>query len=321
MSSLRWSLRRSTAVWFCLALGVAATCLADGSQVAWHSDFAAAQAEAEREQRPLLVHFSATWCQPCSKMNREVLKSADVKRLLDDRFIGVKVDADKHPELVKQFGIQMLPSDLVIDPHNGRVLAESQGATDLKAFLTFAGRAEHKFGDAKKVGLLAKQDKTEKIHEQKLTLEKDAPGAASTKNPLAIDLGNPQPLVGLDGFSPVALFKGRKWTRGSAEFTYDYQGVTYQMSSSQELAEFRKDPQTYAPRLLGCDPVVLWESDRVLPGRTQYGAFYDDELYLFTSAENRKRFKANPRKFIKTQHVLKIDQIDRTALLDESHLN
>ena len=50
---------------------------------------AADAALARGEHKPLLVHFSAIWCPPCSKLDREVLKSPDVKQLLGDRFIGV----------------------------------------------------------------------------------------------------------------------------------------------------------------------------------------------------------------------------------------
>lgn len=290
-----------------LVLGSSARA-ADG--VLWHTDFAKAQAEAEERHVPLLVHFYATWCLPCSKMEREVFKSADVKQLLSDRFVSVKIDSDQHPELLKRFGVELLPSDLFVDPLSGRVLIEKQGATlDAKDYLSLASRADAKFQVARKFHLAKQAPHT---FEQ--------PDAIAKLNELRVELGEPKPLVGLDGFSPVSLTKNRKWIRGSAEFTWDYQGVTYQLANRAELIEFRKAPASYAPRILGCDPVLLFQSDRAIPGRTQYGAFYDDELYLFTSAENRKTFKANPQKFMKTQHVLKIDHIDRTAMLDGSHL-
>jgi YHS domain-containing protein/thiol-disulfide isomerase/thioredoxin len=273
----------------------------------WRTDFAAAQAEAERDQKPLLVHFYATWCLPCSKMDRDVLKSAEVKKRLDEQFVCVKVDSDQHPDLVQRFGIQMLPSDVFIDPTNGRVLLESQGSRDLRGYLALMSQADGKF---QRAILASRSDPVAPV--------KTAPLQEERQPPLSIELGDPKPLVGLDGYSPVALTKHRKWVRGSANYAWDYQGITYHLASRQELLEFRADPERYAPRLLGCDPVILWETDRAVAGRMLYGAFYDDELYFFTSAENRRRFKANPQRFIKTQHVLKVDQIDRTALLDDA---
>jgi len=279
--------------------------IAAEATIVWQTDFARAEADAEKRQVPLLVHFYATWCLPCSKMDRDVLKSADVKQLLGERFIGVKVDSDQHPELVKRFGIQMLPSDVIVDPTNGRVLMEKQGALNLNDYLSMTSRAEAKFQHALKRQMTGRQ-----IPSDELAKLED----------IKIVLGEPQPLIGLDGFSPVSLTKSRKWIRGSAEYAWDFQGVTYQLATREELLAFRQNPADYAPRLLGCDPVTLWETDRAVPGRTLYGAFFDDELYLFTSAENRKRFKANPARFMKTQHVLRIEQIDRTATLEGSHL-
>jgi YHS domain-containing protein/thiol-disulfide isomerase/thioredoxin len=310
--------RRRLAVFsvFAIALGqsfwFARGTKAEEIEGTWRTDFAAAEAEAEREQKPLLVHFSATWCLPCSKMDRDVLKSKDVKQLLRDRVIGVKVDSDQHPDLVDRYNIKLLPSDVIIDPTNGRVLKESQGARDLKGYLALANQGVATFEKSLAAQLASKTNQP--------TPAKPTVSDNEVASALSIELGDPKSLIGVDGYSPVALTKHRKWIRGSADYAWDYQGVTYQFSSKAELQAFRANPEAYAPRLLGCDPVILWETDRAVAGRTQYGAFFDEQLYFFTNAENRRRFKANPERFIKTQHVLKVDQIDRTALLDDSAL-
>ena len=80
------------------------------------------------------------------------------------------------------------------------------------------------------------------------------------------------------------------------------------------MIEFRNNPEAYAPKLLGCDPVILWESDRAVAGDIRYGAFFDDELYLFKTEERRRQFKANPEKYIRLQHAVKVDQIERTVI-------
>ena len=64
------------------------------------------------------------------------------------------------------------------------------------------------------------------------------------------------------------------------------------------------------PRFLGCDPVVVWDSDRAIRGLTKFAAFYDDELYLFSTAENRDTFKAKPDTYIRTRIVLQPDEIE-----------
>ena len=82
------------------------------------------------------------------------------------------------------------------------------------------------------------------------------------------------------------------------------------MASAADRDAFDENPARYVPQLLGCDPVVIATEDRAVPGNTRYGAFYDDELYLFTSQANRTRFKANPDRYVRERVVLNVEQIE-----------
>lgn len=279
----------------------------------WKSDFKAALQEAESNKRPLLVHFYADWCMPCQKMERDVFSSSTVKDALGHKFVAVKVNSDHHQDLVQRYGIQTLPSDLIIDSINGRILTLNSGFQGTNEYLTLLNSAETKFN---------------KAHVIDLVVRKPAPIDNSATPAVGVKLDNAKsitkvgedetsdavPLVGLDGFSPVALTKNRQWNRGSATHSWDYKDMTYYFSSREEMVEFRNNPEAYAPKLLGCDPVILWESDRAVAGDIRYGAFFDDELYLFKTEERRRQFKANPEKYIRMQHAVKVDQIERTVI-------
>ena len=106
----------------------------------------------------------------------------------------------------------------------------------------------------------------------------------------------------------------KKWIKGKKEFSHTYQDVVFYLANAEELGKFQEDAGRFAPQLLGCDPVVLWNSDRAVLGNTQYGAYFDNELYLFDSAQSRKRFKENPLRYTRTRHVLRVDRIDVTRL-------
>ena len=257
----------------------------------WRTDFDAALREAEEKQLPLIMHFYADWCMPCQKMERTVFNAAPVRDMLTTRFVAVKLNSEKNQQLVRRYGFDILPTDMAIDPLSGRVLALHSGYLDQAGYVKLAQQIESNFRKAHPVNPIAQS-------EQANTAE----------------LGEPRPVVGLDGFSPVALVKSRKWIRGSASHAWEFRGVPYFLSSREELLEFRKSPESYAPKLLGCDPVILWETDRAIAGTTDFAAFYDDELYLFKSDERRKQFKANPLKFTRLQQAVKADQIERTAL-------
>ncbi len=284
----------------------------------WRSDFKAALLEAEQRRLPLLVHFYADWCMPCQRMERDVFTAPKVKEFLGTHFVAVKLNSDHHQDIVRRYGVETLPSDLVIDSLTGKVLVLHSDFLDTTRYLSLATQAEARF-----IQVHAADLKPENVKDSVPT---DGTGSSGTgdasSKPAAsvpakvgeVELGDPQPVVGLDGFSPVALAKHRKWTRGSARFAWDYKDVMYHFASRAELLEFRNDPEAFAPKLLGCDPVILWETDRAVAGDIQYGAFFDGELYLFKTDERRKQFKAQPDKFIRLQHALKIDQIERTAM-------
>lgn len=227
-----------------------------------------------------------------------------MKEQLGNHFIAVKVNSDHNQEIINIYGVQKLPSDVVVDSYTGRVIAMHSGPQDRNSYSAFAAQAEARFY---------------KTHVNELAIEKATRNGGVERSVSAVKtvepaLGEPKPVIGLDGFSPVALSKFRKWTRGSAEFAWDYKDVTYYFSSRDELVEFRNNPDVFAPKLLGCDPVILWESDKAVAGNIRFGAYFDNELFLFKTEERRAQFKANPEKYIRLQHALKADQIEHTVI-------
>lgn len=286
-----WKARLLWALLCALFLACAAPRIVTGAEGAgyWRTDFDAALREGEEKQLPLMLHFYADWCMPCQKMEQTVFNTSAVRDQLTTRFIPVKLNSEKNPHLVRRYGFEMLPTDMAVDPLTGRVLATHSGYMDQAAYLKLVHQSDAAF---------------QKAH------PKPAPPVVANNG----QLGEPQPVVGLEGYSPVAITKSRQWNRGSSQFSWDYKGVLYYMSSREELLEFRKSPETYAPKLLGCDPVILWESDRAVSGSPEFAAFFDGELYLFRSEDRRKQFKANPTKFTRLQQALKVDQVERTAM-------
>ncbi|MCX7410156.1 MAG: thioredoxin family protein [Planctomycetales bacterium] len=304
--------------WVALVAMASQTVVGAEPSPVWRSNFKAALLEAEQRRLPLLVHFYADWCMPCQRMERDVFTSPKLKEFLGTHFVAVKLDSDHHQDIVRRYGVETLPSDLVIDSLTGKVLVLHSDFLDTTRYLTLATQAEARFIQVHAADLKPETEKdsaaTDGTGSSGTGAASSTPAASLTTKAGEVELGDPQPVVGLDGFSPVALAKHRKWTRGSARFAWDYKDVMYHFTSRAELLEFRNDPEAFAPKLLGCDPVILWETDRAVAGDIQYGAFFDGELYLFKTDERRKQFKAQPDKFIRLQHALKIDQIERTAM-------
>jgi|GEM_PF-5427235 len=108
----------------------------------WWQDYARARAQAKAVNRPILLHFHATWCGPCQHMERSVLNSSDVLKEIHTSCVAVKIDSDRYPELIGQFGVDALPCDIFVGA-DGRILKVNQGvlsAEQYKALVSNAAR-------------------------------------------------------------------------------------------------------------------------------------------------------------------------------------
>jgi len=296
----------------------------------WKTDFAQAQEEARRANLPLVVHFHAPWCGPCRKMDRELLNSQELLQLLQGSFVAVKVNVEKDPATQQRFQVDSLPTDLIIGP-DGKLLfrSESYAIGDRQKYLarirqvrgTLPGEPNRPPAEPRKQLLVSsgrppgEKLVPEPVEPRKVPIEDDDP----TIRPAPID-SDPQEspvltsnVLALDGFCPVTLRNTRSWAPGDEQIVWQHEGFVYRFASIEARSEFKKQPARFAPRLLGCDPVVLAESDLAVRGSTRFGAFYDGGLYLFQSAESRAKFRKSPDKFSRLQHALSPDDVKRLA--------
>ncbi|MBW3543614.1 MAG: thioredoxin family protein [Planctomycetes bacterium] len=302
-----------------LCLGIHAARAAEPVEersVAWLTEFSKAQRESRRLNRPLLVHFYADWCTPCRRMERTVLENASVRERLASGFVAVKIDSDRHPELVRRFDVQSLPTDLIFSP-DGRLLSATQGVDEATVYLARLERVAPSASTRPLPDALMDEERSQQVpvvfegdHMPLPPADESGSTATPAQPPPAPPLARGEGRVGLEGFSPVSLWSWREWRKGDARFSVEHQGVTYLLASADEAEQFKNNPDRYVPRLLGCDPVVLFDTDRAVPGQTKYGAYYEGELYLFISEENRTRFKESPQRYTRTRHVLKLQGAD-----------
>ncbi len=81
-----------------------------------HVDEANFQTEVMNASEPVLVDFSAIWCQPCKMLDPVVKQLAGE---WDGKVKVVKIDADENPNLVMQFGVMGIPTLLFMK--NGEI--------------------------------------------------------------------------------------------------------------------------------------------------------------------------------------------------------
>ena len=82
-------------------------------------------------ERPVLIDFFATWCQPC-KVQSSVLNT--VKENVGEGARIIKVDVDQYPALAAQYGVRGVPTLAVFK--NGEMLWKESGVHDVNSLVS-----------------------------------------------------------------------------------------------------------------------------------------------------------------------------------------
>jgi thiol:disulfide interchange protein len=114
-----------------LGLYVGAAAPAAGP-VVWEKDYASALERSKKENKPLFVMMTATWCGPCKMLEEKTLPDPWVRHFMSD-FVMVKAYEDR--EVEKKYGLRGYPT-LVFVGRDGRVAHQFAGYV---ATLQFAG--------------------------------------------------------------------------------------------------------------------------------------------------------------------------------------
>lgn len=91
-----------------------------------------AMAKARRENKAVVLDFSAEWCVPCRRMEKTTLLDSRVTALLE-QVIFVRVDTDQHPDLAQKLGVVGLPDIRFVAP-DGRALRQLRGFQEAASF-------------------------------------------------------------------------------------------------------------------------------------------------------------------------------------------
>jgi uncharacterized protein YyaL (SSP411 family) len=107
-------------------LTVAQPAAARESQLKWQPWSDAVFAEAAREHRFVLLDLEAVWCHWCHVMDETTYRDPAVIRLLQSRYILVKVDQDSRPDLSNRYEDYGWPATIVFAA-NGHEIVRRQG--------------------------------------------------------------------------------------------------------------------------------------------------------------------------------------------------
>ncbi|WP_336360040.1 DUF255 domain-containing protein [Haladaptatus sp. ZSTT2] len=84
--------------------------------VEWREWGDAAFTEAKEEKKPLLLALSATWCDWCHEMDAETYAEPRIAAHLNDGFVPMRVDVDRHPRIRDRYNMGGFPSTVFLTP-------------------------------------------------------------------------------------------------------------------------------------------------------------------------------------------------------------
>ena len=91
------------------------------------------------------------------------------------------------------------------------------------------------------------------------------------------------------GYDPVAYISAGGPVLGREAHELVWSGAVWRFASAANMALFRDEPERYAPRLGGYDPVAVMRGSAA-PGHPRLFEVRGDGLYLFANAENKASF-------------------------------
>ncbi len=327
-----WPMRWCVSL-LCLSLPLAIAAAADDGPH-WQTNLDAAKRFAGQTNRLVLVHFWAPWCGPCKKLESTVFNQPGVAAAMEARFVPVKINVDDWPATSRNFEIERLPTDVIMAP-DGRVLYKlgcPQDPAQYVAQLTQAATAASAIAaqrapppgqsiaaDAPNVPLVNPQVAASR--QPPIATNAAGPpsnAVAARPNTWNQNAGpSPGPQASYTGLTrhddlpmppgPPALPPAGNNLIPSAPMLSNPPGPSASANGPQIVtAQPSLPPST--PAALGLDgycPVTLVERSQTAPqdpkcwthGNLQWGAVHRGVTYLFTGADEQKRFLQQPDRY------------------------
>ncbi|WP_121969644.1 YHS domain-containing (seleno)protein [Leptolyngbya sp. BC1307] len=104
--------------------------------------------------------------------------------------------------------------------------------------------------------------------------------------------------VAISGADPVAYFSEAAFVPGSADYTYEWQGATWQFASAENRDRFASNPEQYAPEYGGFCAWAVAAKNALVPTDPNTWSIVDGKLYLNANQQVQNRWQADEPGFI-----------------------
>ena len=88
----------------------------ESGEIQWREWSDEAFAQAQREGKPVLLDISAVWCHWCHEMDRNTYSDAEVRRLVGELYVPVRVENDARPDINERYNQGGWPTTAFLTP-------------------------------------------------------------------------------------------------------------------------------------------------------------------------------------------------------------
>lgn len=85
-------------------------------QVGWSDWSKAAFSKAASDSKLVFLYLTTPWCVPCAEVDRELFASDTIARILNNRFVAIRVDGDRFPNVAERYSLGGYPSCVILTP-------------------------------------------------------------------------------------------------------------------------------------------------------------------------------------------------------------
>lgn len=107
-----------------------------GPGLTWMTDENAAREASAKSGKPILLDFTATWCEACHEMDAQVFRNPAVMEKLKAKFVLLRLDVSQETpastKILDRYGVEALPTVLVVDA-KGKPLPVARDLSTLNA--------------------------------------------------------------------------------------------------------------------------------------------------------------------------------------------
>ena len=97
------------------------------TEIHWLTDLDEAMTQSEKQDKPIMIDFTAEWCPPCQKMEKTTFNQPNVIRKTGD-FITLRIDVDKQGAIADKYNCNAgkyggigIPNILFMDYNENRI--------------------------------------------------------------------------------------------------------------------------------------------------------------------------------------------------------